>query len=313
MTARVLFAAAEADWPRYRRHLESGFQAAGLDIDLTPHAADRPETVDYLIYAPGGTVSELGPFRGLRLVQSLWAGVETILNDPALTAPLARMVDPGMIQGMAEYVTGHVLRYHLHTDRLDRTDPGDWRKDLLAPLAATRRVGVLGAGVLGTAAVRMLAGIGFDVAAWSRTPKQIEGVRCHFGPDGLRTVLRSSQILVLMLPQTPATANLINRNTLALLPPGAAIINPSRGQLIDDDALLEALESGQVSGATLDVFRTEPLPASHPYWTRPNVFVTPHIAAETHPETASRVAVENIRRGERGEPYLHLVDRARGY
>jgi len=119
--------------------------------------------------------------------------------------------------------------------------------------------------------------------------------------------------VILLLPDTPATNNILNADTLAMLPKGARIINPGRGPLIDDAALLEALDSGQVGHATLDVFRVEPLPADDPYWAHPNVTVTPHIAAETRASTASQVIAENIRRGEAGEPFLHLVDRSLGY
>src|SRR5690606_35526617 len=130
---------------------------------------------------------------------------------------------------------------------------------------------------------------------------------------GLAQALSDAAIVVTLLPLTPATESLLNAERLAALPKGAVIINPGRGALIDDQALLAALDSGAVGHATLDVFRIEPLPDDHPYWTHPSVTVTPHIAAETRPNTASQVIVENIRRGEAGEPFLHLVDLARGY
>ena len=118
---------------------------------------------------------------------------------------------------------------------------------------------------------------------------------------------------MLLLPDTPGTANILDARALATLPEGSVIVNPGRGPLIDDDALLAALDRGHIRHATLDVFRQEPLPADHPYWAHPRVTVTPHIASETRPDTASRVIVENIRRGEAGEPFLHLVDRDQGY
>jgi len=311
--ARVLFAGSKLDWPRYRPHLLAGFRKHGVTADLTANATDRPETFSYLIYSPGGTVSELSAFPNLRLVQSLWAGVETILSDPSLKAPLARMVDPGMIQGMTAYIVGHVFRHHLRTDQLATVTAGEWRKDLLPPLVQSRFVGILGAGVLGSAAARALHRVGFRVAVWSRTEKSIPGIRSETGRGGFRNILETSEILVLMLPATPATENLLNAETLGMLPFGAAVINPSRGMLINDQAVLEKLDSGRIAGATLDVFRVEPLPASHPYWWHPKVLITPHIAADTHPETASELVVENIRRGEVGEPFLHLADRNRGY
>ena len=158
-----------------------------------------------------------------------------------------------------------------------------------------------------------LAALKFDVSGWSRRPKKINAITCYSGDDGLREVIASSDILVLLLPLTTATENLLNADSLALMPKKASILNPGRGQLIDDDALLAALDTGQIGSATLDVFRVEPLPAEHPFWAHPRVTVTPHIASETRAETAATVIAENIRRGEAGEPFLHLVDRNAGY
>ena len=313
MTVRVHFAGNPADWPRYRPVLEAGLREHGIDASLGTGDSDRPEDVEYLVYAPSGPVNDLSPFRNLVLVQSLWAGVDRILKDPALNCPLSRMVDPSMIQGMTEYIAGHVLRHHLGSDRFAKAGPGEWLSCHLPPLASKRRVGILGAGALGSAAADALVTLGFDVTTWSRTPKSIPNVRCLHGETGLPKILRTSEILVLMLPQTPETDNLLDLRTLALLPAGAAIINPSRGWVIDDDALLEALNSGHLSGATLDVFRVEPLPATHPFWLHPDILITPHVASETHPESAGKVVVENIRRGVSGEPFLHLVDPGRGY
>jgi glyoxylate/hydroxypyruvate reductase len=129
----------------------------------------------------------------------------------------------------------------------------------------------------------------------------------------LRQALSGAEIVVILLPKTPETENLLNAERLALLPKGAVIVNPGRGAIIDDDALLAALDAGQVGHATLDVFREEPLPPDHPFWAHARVTVTPHIAADTRAPSAARVIAENVRRGEAGEPFLHLVDRARGY
>jgi hypothetical protein len=156
-----------------------------------------------------------------------------------------------------------------------------WRAGSAPPLARDRTVAVLGLGVLGAACAQALASLNFRVLGWSRSPKSIDGVETAHGADGLDATLRQAAIVVLLLPDTPATENTLNARTLALLPKGAVIVNPGRGPLIDDDALLAALDSGQVGHATLDVFRTEPLPAEHPYWAHPKVTVTPHIASET--------------------------------
>jgi glyoxylate/hydroxypyruvate reductase A len=172
---------------------------------------------------------------------------------------------------------------------------------------------VLGLGELGSACARMLAALKFDVAGWSRTPRSLDGVDVFSGDAGLRAALTGAEILVLLLPLTPATENLMTAERLSWLAPGAVLINPGRGALIDDTALLAALGSGQLSHATLDVFRTEPLPPDHPFWSHPRVTVTPHVASETRPRTASMTIAENVRRGEAGEPFLYVVDRARAY
>lgn len=310
MTLNLLFSARADLWPTYEPLLKNGLHQAGIDAHL---ATDMPPgAVDYVIYAPNGGLSDFTPFTGARAVLSLWAGVETIVANPTLTLPLARMVDHGLTQGMTEWVLGHVLRYHLGLDAHIRQFDSNWTP-VAPPLAQSRQVTVLGLGALGTAAATALAGLGFAVTGWSRSPKSINGITCLWGPDGLRAALRSAEILVALLPATPATDNLLDAGTLAMLPPGARILNPGRGSLIDDAALLAALDSGQVAHATLDVFRTEPLPPGDPYWAHPKVTVTPHIASETRPETAARVIVENIRRGAAGRPLLHLVDREQGY
>ena len=310
MPINVLFAAADADWPIYRHALADAFDAAGLDCALSRDLpADR---VDYIVYAPSSAVQDFTPFTRLRAVLSLWAGVERIVGNDTLRVPLTRMVDHGLTQGMTEWVVGHVLRHHLGMDAHITGQDGTWRKSV-PPLAQDRSVAMLGLGALGQAAARALAGLGFDVTGWSRSPKALDGLKTDHGAQGLSRILRHAEIVVLLLPDTPQTRNILNADTLSLLPRGAIILNPGRGTLIDDDALLAALDSGRVGHATLDVFRTEPLPADHPYWSHPRVTVTPHIAAETRPDSAARVIAENIRRSQAGKPLLHLVNRTRGY
>ncbi|MEZ5913979.1 MAG: glyoxylate/hydroxypyruvate reductase A [Paracoccaceae bacterium] len=312
MTVTVFFAAGDALWPEFRDHLSAAFTEARLDVSLS-NRAENPETVDYIIYAPGGIITDFTPYTRCKMVQSLWAGVERYVSNPTLTQTLCRMVDTGLTEGMVEYVVGHTLRHHLGMDAHIHGQDGVWRNAVLPPIARERKVTILGLGELGSACARALAGLNFNVTGWSRTPKSVPGVACLAGPETLDTAVTGAEIVVLLLPRTAATENTLDRARLALLAPGAAVINPGRGPLIDDDALLEALDSGQVGHATLDVFRVEPLPPDHPYWAHPAVTVTPHIAADTRPVTAARVVAENIRRGEAGEPFLHPVDRALGY
>ncbi|MHA7851504.1 2-hydroxyacid dehydrogenase [Roseovarius sp.] len=312
MTLNILFAAAAARWDDYEQPLRHALSDAGL-ADATLSTQLPPAEVDYIVYAPNSDLQDFTPYTRTKAVLNLWAGVEDIVTNPTLTQPLARMVDDGLTRGMVEWVTGHTLRHHLNTDLHVLHQDGIWRNDDVPPLARDRPVTVLGLGALGAACAQALCALGFPVTGWSRSQKSIEGITCLSGDAGLRTALSSAQIVILLLPRTPQTESLLNAETLSLMPPGAVILNPGRGTLIDDAALLAALDTGHVAHATLDTFRAEPLPQDHPYWAHPRVTVTPHIASTTRPASAARVIAENIRRGEAGEPFLHLVDRARGY
>ncbi len=306
----VLFAAGWPRWRQYKHAISRALAEAGIEAELSQRHA--PEITDYIVYAPNPQFSDFTPYKRAKAVLSLWAGVEDIVTNKTLTRPLARMVDVGLTEGMVEWVTGHVLRHHLGMDA-HIVNPGHVWHHAPPPLARNRHVAVLGLGELGSACAQALAALNFDVTGWSRRPKTLRGITCRSGADGLNATLSEAEILVLLLPFTAATENLLNAETLALLPQGAVIINPGRGQLIDDPALLAALESGQIGHATLDVFRIEPLPQDHPFWAHPRVTVTPHLASETRAGTAAQVIAENIRRGEAGEPFLHLVDRSAGY
>jgi glyoxylate/hydroxypyruvate reductase A len=213
---------------------------------------------------------------------------------------------------MVEWCVGHALRHHLDMDRDVCRQDRKWEKHT-PPLARNRRVTVLGLGELGRSVAEALRDLRFNVAGWSRTLRHIDGVTTFSGNEGLGEALAHGEILILLLPLTDDTENILGADALSRLPQGAFLINPGRGQLIDDDALLAALEDGHVGHATLDVFRTEPLPEDHPFWAHRNVTVTPHIASDTRAESAAEVVAENIRRGEAGEPFLHLVDRSAGY
>ena len=305
---KVLFASPARLWEAWAPAL----RAACPEMELLRDG--DPASFDALIYAPGypedGSALDFTPFTRARVVQSLWAGVERIVTNPTLTQPLCRMVDPGLARGMAEYCTGWAMRAHLGMDSYGQD--GEWRHGIVPPLAENRRVTSLGMGELGRATATALSGLGFDVAGWSQSGRPVEGIPVLPGP-ALTQALERAEILICLLPDTAQTRNLLNGQTLALLPRGATIINAGRGTLIDDAALIAALDRGRPAHAVLDVFRAEPLPADHPFWSHPGVTVTPHIAAETRPATAAPVAAENLRRAMRGAPLLYLVDRDRGY
>ncbi|MDO8986297.1 glyoxylate/hydroxypyruvate reductase A [Cypionkella sp.] len=310
MTLTVFFSA-PAVWGEYRDLLPLLLENAGIDAQVVTEAPD-PVAVDYIIYAPSATLQNFTPFTRCKAVLSLWAGVERIVGNATLTQPLCRMVDNGLTEGMVEWVTGHVLRHHLGMDR-HIVNPGHIWDATCPPLARERKVAMLGMGALGTACAQALAALNFNVVGWSRTEKVTEGIQGFHGEAGLEDTLRGADIVVTLLPKTPETENILNAERLSWLKPGAFILNPGRGPLIDDAALLAALDTGQIGHATLDVFRIEPLPENHRFWSHARVTVTPHIAADTRATGAAKVLVENIRRSEAGEPLLHLVDRTRGY
>ena len=313
MTLRVFFAANPADWDSYRPELQAALAEAGLDAALSDRC-DDPAAVDYIVFSPGGTIQDFSPFTRARAVLNLWAGVERVVGNPTLTQPLARMVDPAMTASMVEYVAAQVLRHHLGLDAFIKGRAGDWSANgKPTPLACERVVTILGMGELGQAAARALLPFGFALRGWSRTPREVPGVATFAGEAGLDQALAGAEIVVLLLPRTAETENLLDARRLGLMARGGVVINPGRGTLIDDAALLAALNSGQIAHATLDVFRIEPLPADHPFWHHPGITVTPHIAAQTRPASAARVIAQNICRSEAGLPLLHLVDRTRGY
>ena len=310
MTIKILFSANEENWKRYKAPLQDALDDKSLDYELGTNIT--PSEVDYIIYAPSSYLQDFSPYTKLKAVLNLWAGVEGVTNNKTLKVPLARMVDSGLTDGMVEWVTGHTLRHHLGIDKHIHGQDGIWRS-YVPPLAKDRVITILGLGTLGTACGIALKRLGFNVRGWSRREKSVDGILCFYGDEQIDSSLMDADIVVLLLPDTPLTQNILNQHTLNLLKRGAFVLNPGRGPLIDDDALLTALDSGQIEHATLDVFRIEPLPKNHQYWSNNKVTVTPHKASETRPITASQVIAMNIKRAESGQKLLYLVDRENGY
>ena len=310
MTIKILFSANEENWRRYKAPLQDALDDKSLDYELG--ITITPSEVDYIIYAPSSPLQDFSPYTKLKAVLNLWAGVEGVTNNKTLNVPLARMVEPGLTDGMVEWVTGHTLRHHLGIDKHIHGQDGIWRS-YVPPLAKDRIITILGLGTLGTACGIALERLGFNVRGWSRKEKRVDGILCFYGDDQIDSSLLDADIVVLLLPDTPLTQNILNQHTLNLLKRGAFVLNPGRGPLIDDDALLAALETGQIEHATLDVFRIEPLPKNHQYWSNNKVTVIPHKASETRPKTASQVIAMNIERAENGQALLYLVDRENGY
>lgn len=290
-----------------RRHMPE------LDVRKWDDPGDPGDIEFALVWKPppGG----LRRFPNLKVIFSLGAGVDHLFTDPELPAgvPVVRMIEPELTRGMTEYVALHVLRHHRRQRELAAQQRAGRWKVLVTPTAPRRRVGVMGLGVLGRAALEPLSALGFDLAGWSRTPKDIAGVVCFHGRDGFKDFLGRTEILVCLLPLTPETEGILNAELFAMLPRGASIINAGRGRHQVEDDILAALDSGQLSEATLDVFREEPLPPDHPFWTHPGVTVTPHNASLTDPDSGAREVVENIRRFRRGEVLPNTVDPGAGY
>jgi glyoxylate/hydroxypyruvate reductase len=284
-----------------------------LDVRISPDLGNPADIETALVWkAPPG---ELASLPNLKLITNLGAGVDPILADETIPKhiPVARLGDEVMAQMMAQFVTMCVLRHHRDLARYGRQQrESRWHYEL--PRASYEvPVGIMGIGLLGGTAARMLTSIGFPVAGWGRSPRTVDGVETFHGAAGLAPFLARTEILVCLLPLTPETRYIVNRDVLYQLPRGAKLINCGRGGTVDEAALLDALNDGQIAEATLDVFETEPLPASHPFWQMDNVLVLPHTASIAVPEIAARDVVENIRRLAAGQPLLNIVDRSRGY
>jgi glyoxylate/hydroxypyruvate reductase len=251
----------------------------------------------------------------LKLIIGLQAGVDSLLNDPELPSdiPFVRACQPGGDQLIAEYVLMQVLMHHRNigtyiNDQRDRV----WNKQPVL-LASEGRIGFMGIGMIGRICAETVRDMGFQVAAWTRTPKELSGIESFHGAAGRGPFLARSDILVNILPLTVDTENILNTDLFAGLPKGARVINIGRGQHVADDDLMAALDSGHLAGATLDVFRKEPLPPDHPFWAHPKIVITPHTARKSRPENVAPQVAEAVRRLQAGEPPTQIVDREAGY
>lgn len=299
------------DWALWRPALEAALPGERFVMQ----ADDGPrDAIDVAIVAnpPPGALAGLPR---LALIQSLWAGVDRLLDDATLPAavPVARMVDPAMNAAMAETALWAVLGLHRgyfryqQLQREARWEPhGQRRADELV-------VAVLGLGEMGATGARRIATLGYRVIGWSRGARAIDGIETRAGFDALPGVLAQADVIVNLLPLTAETRNLFDAARFAQMKSGCGFVNLARGAHVVEDDLVAALDSGRVAHAVLDVFRREPLPAAHGFWRHPQVTVLPHAAAQTDARSAAAVAAANVRALRAGQPLAHTVDRARGY
>jgi glyoxylate/hydroxypyruvate reductase A len=305
---RILFSASHTKVAPWLDALRAALPGAEI-AEWQPGA---PQADHAVVWAPPQQFFDEQP--ALKGIFNMGAGVDALL---ALRLPkdavLVRLDDAGMSVQMAEFVCHAVIRHFREFDVYDR-EQAQARWAFRKPrVRSDYSVGIMGLGVLGQRVARAVAQFEFPVLGWSRTPKTLEGVRCYAGAQGFRDFLAATRILVCLVPLTPETHGILNRDTLAQLPPGGYLINVARGGHLVEDEMLALLDSGHLSGATLDVFHTEPLPPDHAFWRHPKITVTPHTSARTlRDETVAQIAGK-IQAFARGGPIVGVVDRNRGY
>lgn len=302
------------DWRDAMQEKLPGCEFRIWSKDAAVDESGDPTDIDYaLVWQPHPGVLKTLP--NLKAIFSLGAGVDHLVTDPELPAhlPVVRLVDRCLTQGMSEYVIYWTIHFHRKMGVYAKFAAANTWKKMRQADAERLRVGILGLGELGGDAAKKLVPLHYQVAGWSRSQKNIPNVECFYGDDQLIPFLNRTDILVCLLPLTPATAGIINAKTLAALPKGAFLINCARGGHVVDDDLLAALDADHIAGAALDVFHTEPLPNDHPYWAHPKVNITPHVASLTVAHSATDWIIKNIKLIEAGEAPMNIVDPARRY
>jgi len=306
-TILIMLPAHVDDWVRL---LKLGLPGHAVVTEVS--AAEGPISYAVVDKPSAKAIATLGRLDALFSVN---AGIEALLESGEIPdgLPIVRMVDDGLAAGMLEWVLAQTLAWHRNLFHYQAAQRERCWLPLQEKLASERTICVLGVGQLGRPLVEQFALLGFNTRAWSRSGTAVPGVASFGGPHGLSPCVDDADFLINLLPLTPETENLLDAALLRRLAPGAVLINGGRGRHLVDEAVIEALDEGRLRAAVLDVFRTEPLPADHPFWSHPGIYLSPHVAALTHPASAVASIVQNIRGFESGIALRHVVNRTRGY
>ena len=308
-----IFVSTGSKTTKYKKILEEEIKNQFLEYNIIEDISRNSE-VNAIIYSDESEISDFSIFPDDAVIFSIFAGVEKTLLNKSIRQPLVRLIDIEMTECMAEWCAAHVLRYHLDLDEYIKPEKNEWKSYSTERLLANQvNVGILGLGILGTATANKLRKLDFNVTGWSTTEKNLSGIKSLVGLNGLAKILSNSDYLILLLPLTEETKNIINSGSLKMVKKGAILINAGRGGLIEDNDLLKALDSGKISRCTLDVFDEEPLPKEHPFWFHDRVTVTPHISAPTRLQSSIKSILKNIGRIKKGLQPNGLVQKERFY
>ena len=308
-----IFVSTGSKTTKYKKILEEEIKNQFLEYNIIEDISRNSE-VNAIIYSDESEISDFSIFPDDAVIFSIFAGVEKTLLNKSIRQPLVRLIDIEMTECMAEWCAAHVMRYHLDLDEYIKPEKNEWKSYSTERLLANQvNVGILGLGILGTATANKLRKLDFNVTGWSTTEKNLSGIKSLVGLNGLAKILSNSDYLILLLPLTEETKNIINSGSLKMVKKGAILINAGRGGLIEDNDLLKALDSGKISRCTLDVFNEEPLPKEHPFWFHDKVTVTPHISAPTRLQSSIKSILKNIGRIKKGLQPIGLVQKERFY
>jgi glyoxylate/hydroxypyruvate reductase len=293
----------------------SALKRAAPEVEVLMHdqVKDRSEIEFALAWNhPPGIFRE---FPNLKTISSMGAGVDHLLKDTSIPRQIkiVRIIDPQLSQDMFEFALAVImsrLKNLLHFRENQRQK--NWKKKRYLRMNEVR-IGLMGTGVIGHHVASNLQRVGFSVSGWSRSEGQPTAYKKYFGEDQLENFLKNTDILICLLPLTSSTKGIINKKHLGMLPQGAWVVNLGRGGHVNEQDLIEMLNSGHLDGANLDVFNEEPLPPHHPLWAHPKIFITPHVASLTDPGSVAPQIIENYKRTIKNEPLLNQVDREMGY